>query len=37
VLDALAGIRVSTGFTAGVQGRGAALLESAFLPHLRAL
>jgi transposase len=37
VLDALAGIRVSTGFTAGVRGRAAALLEGAFLPHLRAL
>ncbi len=37
VLEALAGIRVSTGFLAGVRGRGAALLETAFLPHLRAL
>lgn len=37
VLDALAGIRVSTGFTAGVRRRAAALLEGAFLPHLRAL
>lgn len=37
VLDALAGIRVSTGFTAGVRGRAAVLLETGFLPHLRAL
>jgi transposase len=37
VLDALAGIRVSTGFTAGVRGRAAALLEAEFLPHLRTL
>ena len=37
VLDALAGIRVSTGFMAGVRGRAADLLESAFLPHLQAL
>ena len=37
VLDALAGIRVSTGFLAGVRGRAADLLESAFLPHLQAL
>lgn len=37
VLDALAGIRVSTGFTAGVRGRAADLLETGFLPHLRAL
>jgi transposase len=37
VLDALAGIRVSTGFMAGVRGRAADLLESGFLPHLKAL
>jgi Transposase IS66 family len=37
VLDALAGIRVSTGFIAGVRGRAAALLDTAFLPRLRAL
>jgi transposase len=37
LLDALAGIRVSTGFIAGVRGRAAILLEVAFLPHLRAL
>jgi transposase len=37
VLDALAGIGVSTGFMAGVRGRAAALLETRFLPHLRTL
>jgi transposase len=37
VLDALAGIRVSTGFMAGVRGPAADLLESTFLPHLQAL
>jgi transposase len=37
VLDALAGIGVSTGFMAGVRGRAAALLETEFLPHLQAL
>ncbi len=37
VLDALAGIGVSTGFLAGVRGRAARLLETGFLPHLRAL
>jgi transposase len=37
VLDALAGIRVSTGFIAGVRGHAAALLETGFVPHLRAL
>jgi len=37
VLDALTGIRVSNGFMAGVRARAAALLETAFLPHLRAL
>jgi transposase len=37
VLDALAGIRVSTGFMAGVRGRAADLLETTFLPHLQAL
>ena len=35
--EALAGIRVSTGFLAGVRGRAATLLETSFLPHLRAL
>jgi transposase len=37
VLNALAGIRVSTGFMAGVRGRAAELLETTFLPHLQAL
>lgn len=37
VLDALAGIRVSTGFVAGVRRRAADLLEGTFLPHLQAL
>jgi transposase len=37
VLDALAGIGVSTGFVSGVRGRAAALLETEFLPHLQAL
>ncbi len=37
VLEALAGIGVSTGFMAGVRGRAARLLETGFLPHLRAL
>jgi transposase len=37
VLDALAGIGVSTGFIAGVRGRAATLLETGFLPHLQAL
>lgn len=37
VLDALAGIGVSTGFITGVRGRAAALLQTAFLPHLQAL
>ena len=37
VLDALAGIGVSTGFMAGVRGRAAGLLEATFLPHLQAL
>jgi transposase len=37
VLDALAGIRVSTGFMASVRGRAAALLETEFLPHLQTL
>jgi len=37
VLDALAGIRVSTGFMASVRGRAADLLETEFLPHLQAL
>jgi transposase len=37
VLEALAGIGVSTGFLAGVRGRAAALLDTGFLPHLQAL
>jgi transposase len=37
VLDALAGIGVSTGFMSGVRGRAAALLDTEFLPHLQAL
>ncbi|MGH3798102.1 MAG: IS66 family transposase [Pseudonocardiaceae bacterium] len=37
VLEALAGIGVSTGFLAGVRGRAARGLEAVFLPHLRAL
>jgi transposase len=37
VLDALAGIRVSTGFMSGVRGRAAALLQTEFLPYLQAL
>jgi transposase len=37
VLDALAGIQVSTGFMASVRGRAAALLETEFLPHLQTL
>jgi transposase len=37
VLEALAGIRVSTGFMAGVRRRAAALLQAKFLPHLQAL
>jgi transposase len=37
VLDALAGIRVSSGFMAGVRRRAAALLEGEFLAHLQAL
>ena len=37
VLATLAGVRVSTGFTAGVRRRAAALLETRFLPHMRAL
>jgi transposase len=37
VLEALAGIRVSTGFMGGVRGRAAELLEEQFLPHLQAL
>jgi hypothetical protein len=37
VLAALAGIGVSSGFIAGVRGRAAALLNTEFLPHLRAL
>lgn len=37
VLDTLAGVRVSTGFTAGVRRKAAILLETGFLPHMRAL
>jgi transposase len=37
VLEALAGIGVSTGFMAGVRRRAAALLQGEFLPHLQAL
>lgn len=37
VLDTLAGMRVSTGFTAGVRGSAAVALETRFLPHMRAL
>ncbi|MGH3846714.1 MAG: IS66 family transposase, partial [Pseudonocardiaceae bacterium] len=37
VLGALGGIRVSTGFMAGVRGRAVDLLEATFLPHLQAL
>jgi transposase len=32
----MAGIRVSAGFIAGVRGRAAVLLETRFLPHMRA-
>jgi transposase len=37
VLEALAGIRVSTRLLTGVRGRAATLLETSFLPHLRTL
>ncbi len=37
MLEALAGISVSTGFLAGVRGRAARRLEAVFLPHLQAL
>jgi transposase len=37
VLDTLAGVRVSTGFTASIRRRAALLLETRFLPHMRAL
>jgi transposase len=37
LLEAMAGIGVSTGFTAGVRGHTATLLETVFLPHMRAL
>jgi transposase len=37
VLEALAGIRVSTGFTGGVRGRAATLREAGFLPPMQAL
>jgi transposase len=37
LLEAVAGIGVSTGFVAGVRGRAAALLEAVFLPHMRQL
>lgn len=37
LLATMAGIGVSTGFTAGVRRRAAALLETSFLPHMRVL
>ncbi|QIZ37139.1 hypothetical protein FDZ84_24025 [Saccharopolyspora sp. ASAGF58] len=37
LLEAMAGIGMSTGFTAGVRGHAAALLETVFLPRMRAL
>lgn len=37
LLVTMAGVRVSTGFTAGVRRRAAVLLETAFLPHMRSL
>jgi len=37
LLATMAGIEVSTGFTAGVRGRAAAALETVFLPHMRSL
>lgn len=37
LLVTMAGVRVSTGFTAGVRRRAAAALETGFLPHMRAL
>src|SRR5207248_4260262 len=37
LLRALAGVGVSTGFTAGVRGRAAILVEHRFLPHMRSL
>ena len=37
LLAALAGIRVSVGFAAGIRGRAARLLERAFLPRVRDL
>lgn len=37
LLVVLAGVNVSTGFTAAVRGRAAARLETRFLPHMRTL
>jgi hypothetical protein len=37
LLATTAGVRVSTGFTAGVRRRAAVLLETRLLPHMRAL
>lgn len=37
LLAAMAGVRVSTGFTAGVRRRAAVLLETRFLPHMQTL
>ncbi|MEC3982855.1 IS66 family transposase [Amycolatopsis sp. H20-H5] len=37
LLEALAGVDVSTGFLAGVRGRAARKLEKTFLPHVRDL
>jgi len=37
LLVTMAGVRVSTGFTAGVRRRAAAALETGFLPHMRSL
>lgn len=37
VLGTLAGVGVSTGFTAGVRRKAAVVLETRFLPHMRAL
>jgi len=37
LLEALSGVRVSTGFTARVRARAAAKLTEVFLPHLRTL
>lgn len=37
LLATLCGIGVSAGFTAGVRGRAAAILEAGFLPHMQSL